>query len=173
MDTPSKRNFGDHAVDHDDRAGEVRNGRFEIHRRRTGRRQDDALHPMRRQEAKRRQLFCWVVIGFAEQNVVAERIGNRADASHQFREEGVGDVGDDHSYQSRRLHPQPLSDSRRREAQLRHSFLDARLERRADETRPVDDVRDRRRRHPGETRNVLDCRVRQGAPRCSEPGESP
>src|SRR4029077_17853773 len=66
-----------------------------------------------------------------------------------------------------------LSDPRRREAQLRNSFLDPRLERRADKARPVDDIRDRRRRHPGETRNVLDCRVRQGAPFSREPGESP
>ena len=72
--------------------------------------EEDALHPMRRQEPKRRQFLCWVMVGFAEQNVVAERLGDRADASHQFREEGVGDVGDDDFDQSRRLHTQPLGD---------------------------------------------------------------
>ena len=66
---------------------------------------------MRRQETKRCELFRRVVIGFAEQNVVAERIGDRTNASDEFREEGVGDIGNDDPYQPRRLHPQPLSDS--------------------------------------------------------------
>ena len=99
--------------------------------------QDDALDSMRRQEAEGRQLCCWVVIGFAEQDVVAQRSGNRADPSHQLRKEGVGDVRDDDTYQSRRLHAQPLRNSRWCEAQLRRSFLDARLERCATKLVPL------------------------------------
>ena len=111
--------------------------------------QHQAVDAALREHAQMAGLALGLVVGVAQQQVVARGVAAMLDAADDLREVGIRVAGHQHAERAGRVLLQPARDLARDVAERMRGLLDLRARRVADEARAVQRVRNRRHRHAG------------------------
>ena len=120
-----------------------------------GRRQQQALDPVRHQVLDVLALEPQVALAVAEEHAVAGAPGRGLGAAHHRREERVDDVGNDQPDGLGLLRQEPAGDAVRHVVERLDRLLDLALGLGVDAGAAVDDARDGHRRDPGEPADIM------------------